>query len=55
MPQMPPPPWIRAFYERDFDMIFHYKEAQNLVVEHYERYFEIIFHCKMAQNLVEEH
>ena len=26
-------------YERDFDMIFHYKEAQNLVAEYYVRDF----------------
>ena len=37
-------------YERYFDMIFHFKAAQNLVVEHYERYFNMIFHFNVAQN-----
>ena len=31
-------------YARDFDMISHFKAAQNLVAEHYERYFDMIFH-----------
>ena len=36
-------------------MIFHYKAAQNLVVEHYERDYDMIFHYKEARNLVAEH
>ena len=27
--------WFQSTYERDFDMIFYYKEAQNLVADHY--------------------
>ena len=34
---------IVEHYER-FDIIFHFKAAQNLVAEHYERDFDMIFH-----------
>ena len=36
-------------------MIFHFKEALNLIVEHFERDFDMIFHYKDSQNLVAEH
>ena len=42
-------------YERDFDMIFHLKGAQNLTEKHYERDFDMIFYFKAAQNLTEKH
>ena len=41
----------RALCERDFDMIFHFKAARNLVAEHHEIDFDLIFHFKVAQNL----
>ena len=31
-------------------MIFHLKEAQNLIAEHYERDFDMIFHFNAAKN-----
>ena len=31
-------------------MIFHFKAAQNLVVEHYETDFDMILHFKAAQS-----
>ena len=40
---------------RDYDMIFHFKTAQNLIAEHREKDFNMIFHFIVAQNLVEEH
>ena len=46
---------VAEHYARDFDMIFHFKAAQNLVVERYEIDFDMIFHIKAAQNLVAEH
>ena len=42
-------------YGREFDMIFYYKAAQNLVTEHNERDFDMILYFKVAQNLVAEH
>ena len=41
--------------ERNFDVIFNFKAAQNVVAFHYERDFDMIFHFKAAQNLVVEH
>ena len=41
--------------EGDFDMIFHFKAAQNVVALHYERDFDMISCFKTAQNLVTEH
>ena len=38
-------------YENYFEMIFHLKEAQNLIAEHYERDFDMIFHFNAAKNL----
>ena len=46
---------VALHYERDFDMIFHFKVAQNLIADHYERYFDLIFHFMADQNLVAEH
>ena len=46
---------VAELYERDFDMIFHFKAAQNLVAEHYVRDFGIIYHFKADQILVAEH
>ena len=31
-------------------MIFHLKEAQNLIAKHYERDFDMIFHFNAAKN-----
>ena len=47
---------VAEHYERDFDMIFHFKAAENLVAVHYVRDFDIIFHfnIKADQNLVAE-
>ena len=39
-------------YERDFDMIFHFKKDKNFVAEHEERDFELIFQFRTAQNVV---
>ena len=36
-------------------MIFHLKEAQNLIAEHYKRDFDMIFHFDAAKNFVAEH
>ena len=38
-----------------FDMIFHLKEAQNLIAEHYERDFDMIFHFNAAKNFVADY
>ena len=35
-------------YERDFDIISHFTDAENLVAEHYEWYFNMIFQFKAA-------
>ena len=47
--------WLKTEmrFERDFYMIFHYKESQNFIAEHYEIYFDMIFHYKEAQNLLQ--
>ena len=36
-------------------MIFLFKVAQNLAVEHYKRDLDMIFHFKAAQHLVAEY
>ena len=41
-------------YERNFDMIFHFMAAQNLVAEHYEIDFDMIFRLNAAHNLVQK-
>ena len=46
---------VAVHYERDFDMIFRFKAAQNVVAFHYERDFDMIFHFKVDQNLVADH
>ena len=38
---------------KDFDNIFHFKVAQNLVAEHYDRDFEIIFLFKRLNTLLQ--
>ena len=45
----------RQLYENYFDMIFHLKEAQNLIAEHYERDFDMIFHFNAAKNFVADY
>ena len=37
-------------------MIFHLKEAQNLIIsEHYEKDFDMIFHFNAAKNFVADY
>ena len=36
---------------KDFDIIFHFTMAQNMVAEHYGTDFVMIFHFMAAQNL----
>ena len=37
---------VAHHYERDFDMIFQLRTAQNVVAEHYGRIFYVIFHLR---------
>ena len=40
---------VAEYYESNFDTIFHFKAAENLVAEHYVRDFVRIFHFKADQ------
>ena len=52
---MAPQILIAEHYERDFEIIFHVKAAQNFAAERYRIDFDMIFHFEAAQNFVAKH
>ena len=46
---------IAGYYEGDFDMIFHFKAAKNLVSEHFEIDFFFKFPLLDGSNLIAEY